>query len=58
MATFTNKAKNIVSVVNMRISAFLGFITTDDDSKVLVGENEDQRLIWNKPTTFTNQTKN
>ena len=56
MATFTNKAKNIVSVLNRRISAFLGFITTDDDSKVLVGENE--RLIWNRPTTFTNQTKN
>jgi hypothetical protein len=58
MTTFTNKVKNIVSVANKRISAFLGFIVTEDESKVLLGENEDQRLLWNRPTRVTNLTKN
>lgn len=58
MATFTNKAKNIVSLVAKTISAFLGYIVTEDNSKVLVGETGDQYLIWNRPTTYTNLTKN
>lgn len=58
MATFINTAKNIVNFANKKISAFLGFITTDDNSKVLVGENEDMRLIWNRPRNIKNLTKN
>ena len=58
MANFTNLAKNTVSFVNKQFSAFLGFIKTDDDCFVLLGENEDQRLIWNRPTEYNNLTKN
>jgi len=58
MANFTNLVKNTASFFNKQVSAFLGFIKTDDDCFVLLGENEDQRLIWNRPTEYNNLTKN
>jgi hypothetical protein len=58
MATFINTTKNIALFINGKVSAFFGFIVTEDNSKVLLGENEDQYLIWNRPTSYTNITKN
>lgn len=50
--TFTNQTKNIIAYIR-------SLITTDDDSRILVGSSEDEVLIWTAETTgFTNQTKN
>jgi hypothetical protein len=56
MATFTNTTKNSASWSNLGVSAYLGYILTDDTSKILVGEDEDLYLVWNTPTIATNLT--
>lgn len=56
MATYTNTTKNSASWANLSLTAVLGYIATDDTSRILVGENEDLYLVWNTPTIATNLT--
>ena len=40
------------------MSDVLGYIKTDDNCYVLVGENEDERLVWSEPTKWSYKNKN
>ena len=40
------------------MSDVLGYIKTDDNYYVLVGEDEDERLVWSEPTKWGVKTKN
>lgn len=53
----TNQTKNIVSFTNQSHSHGLAYILTDLLDFVLVGENEDEILIWDKPTYYKNLIK-
>ncbi len=44
--------------VKKLMSDVLGFIKTDDNFYVLVGEDEDEKLIWSRPTVWGGKTKN
>jgi len=41
-----------------KLSAFLGLILTDDNKYVMVGGDEDKKLVWNLPTEWTFRSKN
>jgi hypothetical protein len=68
MATFTNIAKNIVSFTNTvkNVSTFansvksgiLTFLLTDIQDYILVGSAEDEILITQQPTSWSNTNKN
>lgn len=50
--SFTPRNKNILAYIR-------SLITTDAGARVLVGENEDEVLIWTATTTgWDNSTKN
>ena len=56
--TTTNLSKNLESVVNTVKSHYAYFfITTDVPDYVLVGSSEDEYLVWDTPTLFTNLLK-
>ena len=68
MATFTNTVKNsaIATNISKNVASFIGqvkshnayqFITTDTPDFVLVGASEDEFLVWDTPTLFTNLAK-
>jgi hypothetical protein len=57
-ALFTNTSKTGVSWNSTSRGAFLAYILTDANDKILVGENEDLYLVWNTETKYTNQSKN
>lgn len=67
MSTFTNTTKNSVTALNTdkNISTFantpnshgLYYILTDILDYVMVGSSEDEYLIWDEPTSYTNLVK-
>jgi len=68
MATFTNTSKNSATIVNTdkNVSTFantenshgLYYILTDLLDYVLVGDDEDEFLIWDDFTSYKNLIKN
>jgi hypothetical protein len=56
MTVFTNISKPSTSYTNT-LKKTLGYILTDDESKILVGEDEDLYLVWSTPTRYTDTTK-
>ena len=56
-ATATNITKNIVTFTNQNNSHGLYYILTDILDYVMVGSSEDEYLIWDEPTSYTNIAK-
>lgn len=57
MATLTNINKNSETLTNISKSGATGYIVTDDLSHILVGQNEDETLIWVAANALTNINK-
>lgn len=59
MATFTNTTKNTSTFTNIQNPHGLYYILTDTPDYVLVGNDEDEFLIWDDfVTSYKNLTKN
>lgn len=58
MTTWTSTDKNTSTFTNSDRSDIRYLITTDTLDRVLVGENEDEILIWSGPILWSNITKN
>lgn len=58
MATFTNTTKNTATFTNTKNSHGLYYILTDLLDYVLVGDDEDEFLIWDDFTSYKNLIKN
>ena len=56
-ATFTNQTKNSATFANQSKSHNLAYILTDALDYVLLGQNSDEVLIWDEPTSWANQLK-
>lgn len=50
--------KNNATLTSVNKNGLTGYITTDDSSFILVGENEDLTLIYDAGSGITNITKN
>lgn len=53
----TNETKNVETFTNTKSSHELYFILTDLSDYVLVGEDSDEILIWDEPTSYKNLIK-
>lgn len=56
MTVYTNISKPSTSYTN-NLKKTLAYILTDDESRILVGENEDLHLVWSTPTRYEINTK-
>lgn len=57
-ATATNQTKNVATFTNKDNSHGLFYILTDLLDYVMVGEDEDEFLIWDDFTSYKNIAKN